>query len=73
MIVITINCEASSMRKCGLTLETDCNCRHTVQEPNWLETVSKTLGLIPQNVGSNPTTRKLLEPQFHPTTKEGGF
>ena len=46
-----------SMRKCGLILETGCK---TFQEPNWLQTVSKTLCLKPQDVGSNPTTRKIL-------------
>ena len=45
------------MRNHSIISETDC--RHTIQEPNWLETVSNTLGLISQDVGSNPTGRKI--------------
>jgi len=48
------------MRKCGLTLETDC--RHTIQEPSQLEMVVKALGLKPEDVGSIPTTRKIVSP-----------
>jgi hypothetical protein len=46
-----------TMRKCGLILETGCA---KSQDPNWMHTVSKTLCLKSQDVGSNPTTRKIV-------------
>jgi hypothetical protein len=46
-----------TMRKCGLILETGCA---NSQELNWMHTVSKTLCPKSQDVGSNPTTRKIV-------------